>query len=160
MTEGKASSTHEDREVMATGCIWLGTTNSAKFWHLLNTSYHCSGRGSEVSLVTADGLSSVEVNEDVYQYRVLQIDIQCQKDGPSQSIPICPHRNGILEDFYFSLIYLVVMVGCSNEYIFPTFSKAALKMKSNKSDSKVSSLWSNLFNELRNTFETLSDRIN
>lgn len=38
MTEGKASSTREDREVMATGCIWLGTAESAEFWHLLNTS--------------------------------------------------------------------------------------------------------------------------
>jgi hypothetical protein len=134
MTQEKTSSTREVREAMATGCIWLGTADSAKFWHLLNTSYHCSGHGSEVSLVTTDGLSSVEVNKDAYQYQVLQIDIQSQKDGLVQSIPIYPHCNGILEDFYFSLIYLVVMVGCHNEYIFPTFSKAALKTKSNKSE--------------------------
>jgi hypothetical protein len=137
MTEGKASSTREDREAMATRCIWLGTAETAEFWHLLNTSYHCSGCGSEVSLVRVDGLSCVEVNKDVYQYQILQSDIQHQKDGPFQSIPIYPHHDGVLEDFYFSLIYLVVMVGCNNECIFPSFSKAALKTKSNKSDSKV-----------------------
>jgi len=134
--------------------------NSSEFWHLLDASCHCSGRGCEVSPLTADGLSSVEVNEDIHHHQVLQIDIQCQKDGPFQSIPICPHRGGILEDFHFSLIHLVVMAGCHNEHVFSTFSKAALKTKSNKSDGKVFSLWSNLFDELRNTFETLSDRIN
>jgi hypothetical protein len=160
MTEGKISSTREDREAMATGCIWLGTAESAEFWHLLNTSYHCSGRGSEVSLVTPEGTTVVEVNEDVYQYSILQTDVQRQKNGPFQSISVYPHRDGVLEDFYFSLIYMVVMVGCGKEYIFPTFSEAALKTTSNKSDSKVSSLWTNLFKDLRNTFETLSDRIN
>jgi hypothetical protein len=103
MTEGKASSTHEDREAMATGCIWLGTAESAEFWHLLNTSYHCSGRGSEVSLVTPDGTTIFEVNEDVYRYSILQTDVQRQKDGPFQSVKIYPHRDGVLEDFYFSL---------------------------------------------------------
>jgi hypothetical protein len=160
MTEGKISSTREDREAMATGYIWLGTAESAEFWHLLNTSYHCSGRGSEVSLITPEGTTVVEVNEDVYQYSILQTDVQRQKNGPLQSLPIYPHRDGILEDFYFSLIYLIVMVGCGNEYVFPSFSEAALKTKSSKSDSKVSSLWTNLKDELRNTFESLSDRIN
>lgn len=160
MVQGKESSTREDREAMATGCIWHGTAETAEYWHLLNTSYHCSGRGSEVSLVTPEGTSVVEVNEDVYQYHVLQTNIQRQKDGPFQSIPIYPHRDGVLEDFYFSLIYLVVMVGCGNEYVFPTFSNAALKTKSGKSDSQVSTLWANLFDEVRNTFETLGDRIN
>jgi hypothetical protein len=45
--EGNKSSTWEDREWMATGCIWDGTAETAEFWHLLNTSYHCSGRCSE-----------------------------------------------------------------------------------------------------------------
>ncbi|CAB9503235.1 expressed unknown protein [Seminavis robusta] len=160
MTEGKASSTRDDREAMATGCIWLGTAEAAEFWHLLNTSYHCSGRGSEVALVRTESLSCVEVNESVYQYRVLQLDIQRDKCGPFQSLPIYPHRDGVFEDFYFSLIYQVVLVGCDSPYIFPMFSREALKTTSGKSDSKVSSLWSNLFDDLRNTFEELSDRIN
>ena len=66
MTEGKTPSTREDREAMATGCIWLGTAETAEFWHFLNTSYHCAGRGSEVSLVQAEGLTCVEVEEGVY----------------------------------------------------------------------------------------------
>lgn len=160
MTKGKASSTREDREAMATGCIWLGTAETAEFWHLLNASCHCSGRGSEVSLAAAEGLTSVEVNEDVYQCWILQADIQRQKDGPFQSLAIYPHHDGVLEDFYFSLICLVAMVGCGTKYIFPTFSKAALKAKSGKSGSDVSRVWTNCLDELRNTFETLSDRIN
>ena len=139
---------------------WIGTAETAEFWHLLNTSYHRSGRGNEVSLVAPDGLTCPEVNEDVYQYRVLAIDIQRQKNGPFQLLPIYPHYDGLFECFYFSLIYLVVMVGCGNQYIFPSFSKAALKTKSGKSDSKVSTLWSSCFDELRSTFETMSDRIN
>ena len=62
---------------MATGCIWQGTAETAEFWHILNASFHLSGRGSEVSLVKPEGLSSVEVNEDVYQYEVLGQDVQC-----------------------------------------------------------------------------------
>ena len=104
MTEGKTSSTREDREAMATGCIWLGTAESAEFWHLLNTSFHLSGRGSEVP----ESITVVEVNEGVYRYEILQTDVQRQKDGPFHSIPIYPHRDGVLEDFYFSMIYLVV----------------------------------------------------
>ena len=160
IVEGKTPSTREDREAMATGCIWLGTAESAEFWHLLNTSYHCSGRGSEVSLVTVDATSVVEVREDVYQYSILQTEIQRQKGGPYQTIPIYPHRDGILEDFYFSMVYLTVMTGCENKYVFPMFSDAALKTTSNKSDSKVSSLWTKLFDELNNTFAELSVHIN
>ena len=43
MAEGEAASTREDHEAMATGCVWLGTAEAAEFWHLLNTSRHCSG---------------------------------------------------------------------------------------------------------------------
>ena len=69
MTEGKVSSTRDDREAMANGCIWLGTAETAEFWHLLNASFHLSGCGSEVSLIQQLGLSSVKVNKDVHQYK-------------------------------------------------------------------------------------------
>ncbi|KAL7560640.1 hypothetical protein ACA910_001324 [Epithemia clementina (nom. ined.)] len=52
------------------------------------------------------------------------------------------------------------MVRCGSKCIFLTFSKAVLNTKSDKSDSKVSSLWSSLFHSLCNTFETLSVHIN
>ena len=53
------------------------------------------------------------------------------------------------------------MVGCNNEYLFPNFSKAALATtKSGKSASKVSSLWTKLFEDLRTKFDVLSDKIN
>ena len=125
MTEGKISSTREHREAMATGCIWHEIAELAEFWHLLNTSYHCGGRGNEVSLVTPEGTTVVEVNKLVYQYLILQTALHRQKNGPFQSILIYPHRDGVFKDFYFSLIHLVIVV-----------------------------------DELRNTFEPLSDCIN
>lgn len=76
---GKASSTREDRELMATGCIWLGTVETAEFCHLCNATYHCSSRGSEVALMQSSGLKSVEVNEDIYQYPILSLDVIRQK---------------------------------------------------------------------------------
>lgn len=155
------TSTREDREALATGCIWIGTVEGAEFWHLLNACYHCVGRGSEVSLATPIGLESVEVTEEFQEYRTLQQDIQKQKSGPFQSISIYPHRDGILEDFYFSLVYLVVMVGCGKPYITPNYAAAALNTNSkNFSDSKVSSLWKKQFEELREKFESLKDRVN
>jgi hypothetical protein len=42
MTEGKASSTREDHEAMATGCIWLGTAESAKFCDKMRDFIHDS----------------------------------------------------------------------------------------------------------------------
>jgi hypothetical protein len=145
---------------MATGCIWDGTAETAEFWHLLNTSYHCSSWCSEVSFVKPEDIRAVEVNECIHRYDILQSDVQRQKDGPLQSIAIYPHRDGVLEDYYFSLIYLIVMTGCNNSFVLPTFSSAALKTKSGKSNSQVSSLWSTLFDDIQNKFESLNTRVN
>ena len=156
----KTPSTRKDREAMSTACVWLGTPEFAEFWHLLNTSCHCSGRGSEASLITSRGTKTVEVNKFTYDYEVLAVDIQRQKDGPFQTLPIYPHRDGIFEDFYFSLIHLIVINGCNHEHTFPNFSKAALKTKAGKCDSGVSREWTKLFDELCNTFEVLADETN
>jgi hypothetical protein len=103
------SSTRRDREAMATAsCNWMGSPEFAEFWHLSNTSYLCCGRGSETSLVRANGVGSVEINEMVYRYDVLTVQLQRQKSGPLQTLPIYPYRDGVLEDFYFSLIHLIV----------------------------------------------------
>ena len=159
-TKGNKSSTREDREWMETGCIWDGAAETAKFWHPLNTSYHCSGRCSEVSLVKPEDTRAVEVNECIHQHGVLQSDVQIQKDGPLQSIAICPHCDGALEDYYFGLICLIVMTGCNDRFVLPMFSAAALKTKSGKSNSQVSSLWSSLFDDIRNKFKSLNTRVN
>ena len=79
MVEGFESSTREDHEAMAIGNILDGSAESAEFWHLLNTSYHCSGRASEVSLVSPEDHTVVKVNEDIYQCQVLNLDLQWQK---------------------------------------------------------------------------------
>ncbi|KAG7356502.1 hypothetical protein IV203_001188 [Nitzschia inconspicua] len=155
------SSTRQDREAISTACIWIGSPEFAEFWHLCNTSYHCSGRGSEVSLIKTDGIIPLEVNELVYNYHVLAVQLQRQKSGPFQTLPIYPHKDGVFEDFNFSLIHLNVVKGSNHEYAFPVFSKAALKTKeSGESDSGVSKEWTKLFNEIRNTFEVLANEIN
>ena len=81
---------------MATACVWLGTPEFAEWWHLLNTSYHCSGRGGEVSLIKADGVTPLEINELVYKYHTLAVNLQRQKEGPYQTLPIYIHRDGLL----------------------------------------------------------------
>ena len=148
---------------MAAGCIWLGTAESVEFWHLLNSTFHCSGRGSEVLLVMTSGMSVAEVYESVYRYDILQTEVlrQKQKDKPElQTVPVYPDRDGVLEDFYFSLIYMLVMVGCDNEYVFPTYSKEAIKTKEGKSKSKGSTLWKSHFNGLLEELEELTVPIN
>lgn len=164
-SEGKqtqdVSSTRQDREAMATACIWMGKPEFAEFWHLCTTSYHCSGRASEVSLIKADDVSTTEINELVYRYNVLSVAVQRQKDGPWDNLPIYPHRDSIFEDFYFSLIHLLVVKGCGHGYVLPLFSSEALKTKrSGESDSRVSQRWANFFAKIRDTFEILADEIN
>jgi hypothetical protein len=147
---------------MATACIWMGSPEFAEFWHLCNASYHCVGRGSKTSLVIkANGIIPHERNEMVYRYDVLAVELQRQKSGKFQTLPIYPHRDGILEDFYFSLIHLIVVKGCDHDYMLPQFSRAALKTKkSGESSSDVYRQWTSLHEGIRNTFEVLADEIN
>ena len=79
-----------------------------------------------------EDVRAVEVNVCILQCTILQTTVQRQKDGPLQNIAIYPHRDGILEDYFFSLIYLLVMTGCNSQYVLPSFSSAALKTKSGK----------------------------
>jgi len=156
-----ASSTCQDREALSMACIWLNTPEFAEFWHLSDTSCHCSGRGSEVSLIKLDGITPLEVNKLVYSCHVLAVQLQRQKSGPFQTLPICPHRDGIFEDFHFSLVHLIVAKGCDHECACPVFSKVALKTKeSGESNGGVSKEWTKSFNEIRTTFEVLANEIN
>jgi hypothetical protein len=156
------SSTRRDREAIATACIWMGTPEFAEFWHLCNASYHCVGRGSETSLIKADGVISMEKCEMVYRYDILAVELQRQKlGGQFQTLPIYPHRDSILEDFYSSLIHLIVVKGCNHDYMLPQLSQAALKKtKSGGSCSDVSRQWTTFHEGIRNTFEVLADEIN
>jgi len=97
--EGRTPSARQDCKAMSTACVWLGTPQFAEFWQLLNTSCHCSGRGSEASLITSKGTRTVEVNELTCNCEVLAVDLQRQKDvrfKPSQSVPI---ETGSLKTF-------------------------------------------------------------
>lgn len=130
-----------------------GTPEFAEFWHLSNASYHFCGRGSETSLIKADGAVPAEINEMVCRYDVLGAQLQRQKNGPFQTLPIYPHRDGVLEDFYFSLIHPIVVKGCDHECVLPQFSQAALKTKkSGESSSDVSRQWSQFFEGIRSAF--------
>jgi len=106
-------------------------------------------------------MKAVDVNESLCSCEVLAFDLQRQKNGPLQALPICPHRDGILKDFCFSLVCHLVMNGCDHEHTFPIFSKAALKTDMfGKSESDVSEEWTKRFRHLRNSFEMLTDETN
>ena len=55
-----------DRDAIAVGCYLVGTVEAAEFLHLNNTMMRCSGRGTEVSLVTKDCVKVSDVNELCY----------------------------------------------------------------------------------------------
>lgn len=160
MVQGHASSSRTDREAVATGCLWLGTPRSAEFLHLCTTSYHFSGRGSEVSLNQTKHISVRDVTEAHCRYQILSSDLQRQKDGPYKEIAVYPFRDGIRECYYFTLLYHIVLNDVSGQYVFPTFSKAALLTKDSKSDSKVSSLWTNCFKDINEAFDSLNELMN
>ena len=140
---------------------WLGTPEFAEFWNLPNATCHCSGRRSEVSLVKAEGITIEEICDLICRCDILAVQLQRKKSGPCDKLPIYPHRDGILKDFCFSLVHLLVVNGCSHEHTLPIFYKAALNTKkSGESDSRMSSQWTNLFKHVRNTFKILVDEIN
>lgn len=81
--------------------------------------------------------------------------------APSRLSPFYPHRDGTLEDFYFSLIHLIIVKGCDHKYVLPQFSQAALKTKkTGESSSDVSRQWSAFFEGIRSVFEILINEIN
>ena len=55
---------------------------------------------------------------------------------------------------------MIAMNGCDSKHILPTFAKAALTKTGGLSDSRVSSLLSNIFDRVRNKFDALNTRIN
>lgn len=95
LVNGHEASEDTDRNAIAIGCYWLGTVEAAEFLHLNNTMMQCSGRGTEVSLLTKDNIRSSDVNELCYSYKILKVDLSRQKDGPRQSISIYPHRDSV-----------------------------------------------------------------
>jgi hypothetical protein len=163
LVNGHEASEDTDRNAIAIGCYWLGTPEAAEFLHLNNTMMQCSGRGTEVSLLTKDGIKASDVNELCYSYQILKVDLARQKDGPRQSISTYPHRDSVHQDVYFSLMYLIVMnptYGMS-KYLFPKFASKALNTNSKgKIDSKVSALWMDCFNDLLKKFKALAESIN
>jgi len=108
LVNGHEASDDSDRNAIAIGCCWLGTVEAAEFLHLNNTMMQCSGRGTELSLLTKEGVKASDVNELCCSYKILKIDLTRQKDGPRQSISIYPHRDSMHQDVCFSLMYLIV----------------------------------------------------
>jgi hypothetical protein len=163
LVNGHEASEDSDRNAIAIGCYWLGTVEAAEFLHLNNTMMQCSGRGTEVSLLTKYSIKASDVNELCYSYKILKIDLTCQKDGPRQSISVFPHRDSVHQDMYFSLMYFIAMDPTYNmsKYLLPKFASKTLCTNSKgKIDSKVSSLWTDCFNDLLKKFKALGESVN
>ena len=163
LVNGHQASEDTDRDAIAVGSYWLATVEAAEFIHLNNTILQCSRRGAEVSLLAKENIKASDVNELCCNYKILKINLARQKDGPRQSITICPHCNSIHQDACFSLMCLIAMnptCGMS-KCLFPKFAGKALNTNSKgKIKSKVSALWADCFNDLLKKFKELANLIN
>ena len=150
LTDPHKASTEEDRRAIAVGSVWANNASGAEFFHVNNSMHHESGRCSEVSLNRWDRLTAVSVEELNYSYKTLQIDLDRQKNGVGQEIPIYIHRDTWAECYIFSTIYMIIMLqDLSDDYIFPSFSKCSKRQDAaNKNDSKCSSMWTTFFTRL------------
>jgi hypothetical protein len=110
LVNGHEASEDSDRDAIAIGCYWLGTVEAAELIHLNNIMMQCSGRGTEVSLLTKDCIKALDVNESHQSYKIYLKDRPhlTDKGRPhsNQSISIYPHRDSIHQDVYFSLMYI------------------------------------------------------
>lgn len=167
MSNPHIASTEEDREAMALGCIWTNDPLSAEFFHLNNSMMHCVGRGSEVALTRVENITTERVNELSCSYNCLGVRLRKQKQGTEQDLNVYPHRDSLHQDYYFSLLYLIVMnagafcVGLP--FLFPAFAAKASNLSSGeqkKSDSKVSEYWTTVFKALQGQLETVGFAVN
>lgn len=142
------ASNETDRIALARACVWRGDRKFAEYLHLNNTMMQFSGRGSEVSLHCCQHIGVVSRAEHGCKYRVLQSFVKRQKNGQEQKLPIYPSASTWEQNWYFSLLYRIFLVGFDSEHIFPEFAEKALHSRDNLSDSKVSALWSDYFKDI------------
>lgn len=156
----REASNGDDRKAMGKACFWLGTVDSAEFHGLNVWIYHLLGRGRDVAILKPEDVSVVCVDEDVHSYRLLEVSLQRDKDGPLQELNLYPHKTSVEEDPYFGLLYLLLFGGCKPE-LFPRFYVEALKVDSitKKSAPRVGTLWTRCFNTLYKEFKTLSETV-
>ena len=160
MVDPHVASTNDDRKALSLACIWLGHPKLAEFYHLNNTMLHFGGRGSEVSLHRKDHLAPVAVRDQFARYDVFQSLLKRQKNNKEHFLPIYPHADGFFEDFYFSLLYQILLSPNDSEFVFPDFALKSLHAsKEGMNDSKVSALWSNEFRALLNHFSALESEL-
>ena len=148
LTNPHEASTARDRQAIAVGCLWQNSSVFAEFWHMNNSMTHCTGRGSEVALLRLENLTSHTVNEYNHQYDILQVLLKRHKNHKEQLLPIYPHRDNFMEDWYFSLIYSYIMQDHNSDYLCPTFASKAGTLLDDKFDSQVSQYWKKMFVEL------------
>jgi len=160
LSTSHVTSSQKDRQALAVGCFWSGSSELAEFLHLNNAKFHMCGRGSEVAMQRVSALYLKDIAELHYNYRVFSAQVQRSKGGPFQELPVFPHRDSVHEDFYFSLAYNALMSTEMSSYVFPRFASRALQKTNDKKDSRVAALWTFYFKGIRKTFEDLSNQIN
>ena len=118
---------------------WI--SGNCRIWASIEHNSSCSGVCSEVSLIKPEDAKAVEVRECVHQCNALQSDVQHKKDRPLQTIAMCPHHSNGLEDCHFSLIHLIAMTGCKNQFVPQMFSAASNCVRKIKQQSLFSVVW-------------------
>ena len=152
LTNPHLASTESDRQGIAYASLFLNTFKAAEFWHLCNNGLHCAGRGSECSLQMPEHHTEQRLSQGGNEpFHVTTVYMFRQKVGSSQDLPIFPHRDSWEQDWYFSLIYLIVMTPSSymeGDYVFPNFARQSLKTNNtSQNESKVASYWKECFAE-------------
>lgn len=142
VTNPQVPSSDKDRDAIAFYSLVFGTAPFAEFWQINNSLFHLSGRITEVACLRVSDISIRRVDEGSYSYDILQCHLKRFKNGKLQELPLFPHRDCLLQDFYFSLLYHVVMNNISGTFICPSYADVTLQGKKEVCESQASQYWS------------------
>ena len=150
MKTSKTTATPTDRENINLISIWKGDNKGAQVLHLLNTSHNLAGRASDVGNSSLDQIELRKLTENTVEYSVIAQKCNRYKTGDSKVHHIFPHRDNFLFDYYFSLLYLL-LVGTvcygDNTKLFPMLASKLFNSE-NQIDSRVSSAITDCMHEI------------
>jgi len=102
-------------------------------------------RASEVGATKKSDLKIGVVKEDVGQYQVAIVDLDRMKTSTRSLLQMFPDKENVMYCWYFSLLYVMVLEDLPGEYVFPQYAEKVLSKQDDDVDSKVSSLYTSVF---------------
>jgi hypothetical protein len=98
------ASTPEDREALATMCVWKGDASGAEFFFLNTAMMQCVGRGSEVAASRKKDLSAPQQTEPTINYEIINHYLQHHKNNKDQDLSIFPHRVSVVSFLDYCIV--------------------------------------------------------